>query len=321
MVRGRTGFLEPRLPRVQQLTHLDHIRAAYGRPLSYPQKDSTMNYGFENPYSIHTERVRLVASHGGTIPERWLEIDNNYEQFKYRQVSYVYDLAQAVINGESEEVLNDLHTLAIAVAMGSQPGTATGQVAGTAEAMIDNHVRQQVTAALVKEYSKVSAENFKKVGDNLALNIQQFRALAEKVDPDVGSDAVVGKPMDVQTAWMNALDLAAELDAGLDALRAAAALEGRILSKSDQLVGLICPTTGTGAERRKLWAAWDSDKRTGKWGALVKAGIDLKPIESVREYRSYARPKAVNKVERVNGGIRQTWVDAEDNTILVDRPL
>ncbi|WP_280179881.1 hypothetical protein [Nocardia cyriacigeorgica] len=276
-------------------------------------------YEFHDAYQDHTSRARLVAANGGTLSKKWLQIDANYDAYKYRQVSYVHDLAQAVINGEPESRLNDLHTLAIATAVGSQQGTHTWQVAGTAESLIDQQVKQQVTAALVQEYNKTSAENFKAVGAHLGLNLQQFRSLAEQIDPDADPASLVGKPMETQTAWMKAGDLVAEIEAGFNAFRAAAALEGRVLTTLDQCVGLICPTTGTGAERRALWGAWDSTGRSGRWGALIKAGIEVKPISSVREYKAYARPTEVNKTERVNGGWRQTWVDSEDAEIQIVR--
>lgn len=273
---------------------------------------------FYDAYETHTSNARLVAAHGGTLSKEWTLIDQRYDAYKWRQASWAHDLAQAVIAGKPESELNQLHAMAVAVSIGSQQGTHAHQVAGTAEAMIDSHVKQQITAALIAEYRKSSAENFKAVGAHLGLNLQQFRALAEQIDPDTEPSELVGKPMEIQQAWLQAGELVADIEAGFNAFRAAAALEGRVLTKNDDLVGLICPTTGTGADRRALWEAWDSKGRTGRFGALIKAGIDLKPIGSVREYRPYARPQAVNKVERFGSGVRQTWVDSEDSDIKVD---
>ncbi|WP_431939415.1 hypothetical protein [Nocardia grenadensis] len=273
---------------------------------------------FYDAYEAHTTNARLVAAHGGTLSKRWHEIDNNYDAYRYRQASWAHDLAQAVIEGKPESELNQMHALAMAAAIGSQNGTYTGQVGGTAEAMINTHVRERVTAALVQEYNKTSADNFKAVGAHLGLNLQQFRSLAEQIDPDTDPAKLVGIPMEQQQAWLKAAEVVADIEAGFNAFRAAAALEGRVLKASDSLLGLVCPTTGTGADRRKLWDAWDSKGRTGRFGALIKAGFEVNPIGSVREYRSYARPQAVNKMERINGGIRQTWVDSEDSDIKVD---
>ncbi|NKY35232.1 hypothetical protein HGA13_19470 [Nocardia speluncae] len=272
----------------------------------------------ENAYDLHTSNARLVAAHGGTLSKRWHEIDNNYDAYRYRQASWAHDLAQAVIEGKPESELNQMHALAMAAAIGSQNGTYTGQVGGTAEAMINTHVRERVTAALVQEYNKTSADNFKAVGAHLGLNIQQFRALAEQVDPDTDPAKLVGIPMEQQQAWLQAAEVVADIEAGFNAFRAAAALEGRVLTKNDSLVGLVCPTTGTGADRRKLWDAWDSKGRTGRFGALIKAGIEVNPIGSVREYRSYDRPMSENKIVRgAMGGMQQFLVDSEDDSIVL----
>ncbi|RBO88777.1 hypothetical protein [Nocardia puris] len=275
---------------------------------------------FYDAYATHTDNARLVATNGGTLSKEWLAIDANYEAFRYRQVSFVHDLTHAVINGEDEATLNQLHTLAIASAMGGQQGTDRYSVAGTAEALIDREVRQQVTNALVQEYAKTGAQNFKAVGARLLDKITELKVLSDVVDIDADPSALVGQPMKIQQAWMQAGDIVNGIDKAFAAFQAAAALEGRVLTRNDQAIGLVCPTTGTGAERRELWDAWDSDKRTGRWGALIKAGIDLKPISSVREYTAYDRPTSEWKTVQAEwGGMQQFLVDSEDNSIKVDK--
>jgi hypothetical protein len=271
----------------------------------------------ESAYTTHTRNVRLVADHGGKIPKRWTELDTNLDAYRYRTRGWLHDLTQAVINGVDESEIRKLHALTLADAVGSVQGTAAGQAYGTAETMVDKQIENSVAAEMIKEYAAVADENLKLVGDQFSLNWVQFQKIAEQVNPDADAATLVGKPMNLQAAWMNAADLAAELDKGLVAVRAAAELVRLNLRTNDSLIGLVCPTTGTGGERRALWTAWDSDGRTGKWGALLKAGIEVKPIGSAREYRAYARPQMTNKVEPTGTGFRQTWVDSEDSEIKV----
>ncbi|WP_328410504.1 hypothetical protein [Nocardia sp. NBC_00403] len=259
--------------------------------------------------TIHTAEARTVAANGGTLPNRWLEIDQNYENYTYRQSNFLHDLSQAVINGEPEDRLNELHARTLADAVGS-----TVSHSGTAEALINEQVRRKVAAALIVEYAKVAGENLKAVAAQFNLKSQQLRALAEQVDVEATAESLISAPDEARMAWLKAAEVAAELDKTLVGLAAAANLAGARISGKDALIGLVCPTDGVGKARRAVWAAWDTDGRTGRYGALLAAGIEVKAIDSVQKYRTYGRPQMVNKVEHDGWGIRQTWVDAEDGS-------
>ncbi|MFE7796126.1 hypothetical protein [Nocardia sp. NPDC057440] len=259
---------------------------------------------------VHTENALLVAANGGELSKEWKVIESRYDAYVYRQSSVIDDLCDAVLNGADESTLNQLQGLAMA----NMLGTAAG-ISGSTEAVVKQEVRNRVAGALIREYNKTADDNLKRVAANFNLNFRQFRSLTEQVDVEASAESLITAPDEARMAWLKALEVAAELDKNLIALRAAFDLAGiRRTDNNDAILGLVCTTDATGAARRAVWAAWDTEGRTGRWGALLAAGIDVKGIDSVQKYSAYARPQMINKHEHDGWGIRQTWVDAEDGS-------
>ncbi|RJO74902.1 hypothetical protein D5S18_15920 [Nocardia panacis] len=267
--------------------------------------------------ATHTEAARTVAANGGVLSKKWLEIESRYEAYLYRQSSVIDDLCDAVLSGSDELELNLRYGLAMAKAAGIAGGSTA-----PAEAVINGEVRTRVAGALILEYRKTADENLKRVAAAFALNLQRFRSLTEQVDVETTAESLINAPDEARMAWLKAPEAAQELDKNLNGLRAAAWLTGaRLDTHQGSLIGLVCPTDGVGKERRAMWAAWDTGGRTGRWGALLAAGIEVSAIDSPQKYRSYARPQKIVKYENVHMGagvmgIRETWVDAEDGSLV-----
>ncbi|WP_280300313.1 hypothetical protein [Nocardia abscessus] len=264
--------------------------------------------------TIHTDKARLVAANGGELSKEWKSIESRYEAYFYRQSSVIDDLCEAVLNGAEESELNLRFGLAMAKALGISEGAND-----RAEGVINSEVRNRVAGALTREYNKTADENLKRVAATFNLNLEQFRALTEQVDVEASAESLITAPDGARMAWLKAEQIAAELDNNLAGLAAAASLAGARISGNDALIGLVCPTDGVGKARRALWKAWDTDGRTGRWGALLAAGIDVKGIDSVQRYRTYGRPQHVRIDQEVHigagaYGTRQTWVDTEDGS-------
>lgn len=264
-------------------------------------------------YAELTDKVSVVTAAGGKVTQRYQDVDARYDEYQYRATGWIHELLEAVVNGEPIEKIRQLHALTLADAVGSVQGTAAYSASGTATDLIDKQVRDRIAAELIREYATVSNDNLKLIGELFNKDWAEFVSVSKLIDPEVSAESIVGIDQKVQQAWIRSLELSKRLNTLLNALRAAADLAGvRGLHDIDSLIGLACPTSGVGKERRALWAAWDAEGRTGRWGALVAADVDVVAIDAASKYRGYARPRQEVKAK----GGAQYWVDPEDGEVL-----
>lgn len=269
----------------------------------------------QNPYSILTDKVNRVVAAGGNVTERYRELDNRLDEYRYRPTGWLHDLAKAVIDGEDVARVRELYTLTVAEAVGGVEGTQKGSVYGTAEHLVDQQVTNLVAAEMNKEYSDNSAlPNLKALAMKFDKLWSEFVSLSKAIDPETNADQIVGKDAKVQQAWMRQRDVTAELDSVLFALASAADLAGvRGLSgNTSAYLGLVMHPSAEGQERKRLWEAWGSNGRCGRWSALLGTGEKLKAIQAPNEYTPYAAYQGVyEKHERGQIGSRPYYVDAE----------
>ncbi|MBF6449507.1 hypothetical protein IU429_17695 [Nocardia elegans] len=266
-------------------------------------------------YAILTDKVNRVVAAGGTVTQRYRDLDNRLDEYRYRPAGWLHDLATAVINGEDIDRVRELYTLTVAEAVGGVQGTQKGSVYGTAENLVDQQVTNLVAAEMSKEYSANSAmPNLKVLATKFDKLWSEFVSLSKIVDPETNADQIVGKDAKVQQAWLRQLEVKAELDSVLFALGTAADLAGTrgITGNANTYLGLVMHPSAEGQARKRVWEAWGSDGRCGRWSPLIGLGETLKAIQAPNEYTPYAAYQGVyEKHERTQWGSRPYYVDAE----------
>lgn len=95
------------------------------------------------------------------------------------------------------------------------------------------------------------------------------------------------------------------------ALAAAASLCGIATGQQEQLLALVCDPGGL--HRRRVWEAWNTTGRTGRWTPLVTLGVVIRAadLDGFTPYRA-PKPMEVKQIPVARGAVRFEQVDPED---------
>ena len=253
----------------------------------------------------YLQNVERIVASGGEIPDDFRAIAEAWRAVGIDAARAVQAVEQAVASGASPETVQSA-TLA----------AATTQTAG-AVAGVRKRIAPAVLRALGAAYQPVGRSNYNAIARLFDEAAGRFTACAEKAPVAQGPESVVGVPSKVGQAWIEAADHAAELDRLLPLLSLSAEMTGAISDKGgddarmdDWHLGLCCDP-GT-AHRRRLWEAWESRGRVGRWGALLALGCTIRAAD-LGTFAFYRRPKPMEtRTQRVGPGYRQYKVDPED---------
>jgi hypothetical protein len=267
-------------------------------------------------YGMHVDSVELVVSAGGQVPAEWTRTKESYEE-KYlnRSDMFTLRLVESIVDaGSTSEDVSEFRAITLADAVAGTQGTAAGNAYGTASAILDTEVRRSIAGKLISQYDKVSEPNLKVVAKAFDAEWKRFTELASKVDPEISPDQLIGKPMDVQTAWLEIAGVAQRLDYLLNVLGEALNMASTLprVKDSDSALGLILSSEAKGVARKRVWDAWHSTGRCGRWPALLALGETVKAVDTAKSYTKYGQYQGViEKHERVGYGMRPYHVDAE----------
>lgn len=93
-------------------------------------------------------------------------------------------------------------------------------------------------------------------------------------------------------------------------LRAAAEAAG--MDTRDEAFQLALVIDPGSAHRRRLWEAWASDGRAGRWSAIIAAGAKIH-ADGLDRVSPYRRPKPLEYKQETRGGLTfNLTIDPED---------
>jgi len=185
----------------------------------------------------------------------------------------------------------------------------------------NSHTRSRlaraVLPALRAAYAESAAANYASFAKRYDEAAGRLTKCAAVVDITLDADRVVAFDAKQRGAWMDAAVITKEVDRLLAVLVDAATLAG--IRDADSHVGtriaMACDP-GT-AHRRRVFEAWASKGRCGKWAALLALGVTLRAA-TLDGFAPYADPAPITmrQVSVAMGagvhGVRQVPVDPDD---------
>lgn len=259
---------------------------------------------YRNQFHGHLADVETLAAHGVPAPREWAAVRENFAGF--------IELAHPISDKLAAEILEpsgaDVAVLR-ALALAEQAATSVD------DAAVTDVVRTRVHGRLVALYEPHAQRNYKQVAAQFDDIAAQFAKCVRAVDPEIGSDAVVGAGDAARRAWFDAAELAAALDEWLRVLTAAGRLAGVPAADDTEIAISLAVDTGK-IHRRKLWTAWHATgTRCGRWSALLALGAELRAHKHPARLAPYSapRPFQVRWVPGPHGGHVQQVTDPEDD--------
>lgn len=255
---------------------------------------------FGDPFADFTTKVDTVATAGGTVPANYTKLADRWRDYCNLENHNQARLTAALTDPNSTADLAQLHALALAEA-----------ATPIAAADVTNAAKRAVLAELRTEYAKVAQQNYLTLAAAFDDTAAKFTKAAAIVDPEASADAMVTAGERERKAWTQAALAAVDLTTKVSALVSAASLAGAGITTHDTHLPLLVDTEGH--HRRRVWEAWDNtDGRTGRWGALVAAGVMIRTA-GLDDYTPYRRPKPMEETwVRGEFGHQRVMVDPED---------
>ena len=252
--------------------------------------------------SEHRTRVALVAEHGGGVPTAYRKAENRWDAWlEASTASPMAALTAAYADGADEDTLATLRAAALLAETATAPQLAT----------VRNSVAPAAYAALRAAYAPQAVKNFAKLAAHYNSTAAEFVRLADVIDPETDAKNLVSADEDTRRAWLEQELIAGKLDTLAPILADAALLAGTNTNGKPALIGLL--TDPKSAHRRRVYEAWDSNGRCGRWSALVALNVDLRAAD-LDEHTPYREPRPL-EVQHIRGniGVRSVTIDPEDD--------
>jgi hypothetical protein len=239
----------------------------------------------ETPLSIefsdYLGRVKTLTDAGIAPPKSWLELRDRFDRFRAMPLS----AAQRVIDALTRPTRSD-----------DVPMLYAHVLAETAlphfQAIVDNTVAAAIETKLRELYAPAAQGIYAKAAERFNQAAQAFTDAAAATDTATTDAGAVAAMTDEQTqAWADAPTLAVQLGNALPILTTAAELAGKTVNPDDGGTLALCIDTA-GADKRRLWAAWETETgRCGRFGALYAAGAKIRACPDLDTFAPYVRPK------------------------------
>lgn len=254
-------------------------------------------------WAAHTRGVEVLRAAGIPAPPEWVALRERYAKFIELPDHGVDRLAKGIVTGTGD--LTELRAVAMAEAMARQ----------SHDAGINERVQQAVLEELVRIYASAAPRNYKLAAGRFDTAAKAFTNAASHLDLDANGDQLVTVSSAARQAWLDAPSLATELEESLHTLCAAAALAGAPtdvafvngatdIPTAAHQIALACDPGK--CHRRKVWLAWlNTDKRTGRWGALAALGVKIRAANTPT-IAPYKEPEPFVPVVN-SGGRIENW--------------
>ena len=252
--------------------------------------------------SEHRTRVGRIAENGGTVPTAYRTAEQRFDAWiEASTASPMTALAAAYADGADEGTLATLRAAALLAETATAPQLAT----------VRNSVAPAAYAALRAAYAPQAAKNYSKLAEQYDAAVAEFVRLAGIIDPETDAKSLVSADEETRRAWLEAEMVAGKLDALTSILADAAILAGVNVNGKPALIGLL--TDPKSAHRRRVYEAWNSNGRCGRWSALVALNVDLRAAD-LDEHTPYREPRPL-EVQHIRGniGVRSVTIDPEDD--------
>ena len=252
--------------------------------------------------SEHRARVARIAEHGGTVPTAYREAGQRFDAWiEASTASPMTALTNAYADGADEDTLATLRAAALLAETATAPQLAT----------VRNSVAPAAYAALRAAYAPQAVKNYSKLAEQYNSTAAEFVRLAQIIDPETDAKNLVSADEETRRAWLEQELIAGKLDALTSILADAAILAGTNVNSEPAMIGLLAdPRT---AHRRRVWEAWTSNGRCGKWSALIALDVHLRAA-NLDEHRPYREPRPLETQHiRGNVGVRSVTIDPEDD--------
>ena len=249
----------------------------------------------------HRERVALIAEHGGTVPAAYRKAEQRWDAWNEASNDQpLTALTDAYADGADEDTLATLRAAALIAEVATPVQLAA----------VRNSVAPAAHAALRAAYAPQASKNYAKIAEQYNNAAAEFTRLADITDPETDARKLVSADEDTRRAWLEQELIAGKLNTLATVLADAALLAGTSVKSEPALIGLL--TDPKSAHRRRVWEAWTSNGRCGKWSALIALDVDLRAA-NLDEHRPYREPRPL-ETQHIRGaiGVRSVTIDPED---------
>ena len=261
----------------------------------------------QDPLDAHLQAVDAVAGAGASaaLPQEWIDLRARLERFLTEGSPITQRLADAVIAGTQDTT--SLRALALAEVSAMPPAHAT----------IDAVVKHAALAKLRDIYAPIAVPNYQRLAADFDGIATKFASAANIIDPEEPAERLVHASDRLRKAWSDAEKFAHQLTEMMTALAAAANLCGIPIATQEELLALVCDPAGL--HRRRVWEAWDSTGRAGRWAALVALGATIRAhdLDAFEPYRQ-PRPMEVRQIPVARGAVRFEQIDPEDEELAAE---
>lgn len=247
--------------------------------------------------------VDAIVAQGGTVSESFTQIRAGWTAANSNPTQQDLEarVFEAISSGDAALV---------------EAAVLAATVAKLDRSQIRERAARAVLLALRTGYAATAGANYATVAKGYDEAADRLTACASAVNIETPAEAMVSLSTKEREAWVAAAVTAAGLDTLLAAFVNAANLGG--VQTADRsgatlngaLIALCCDPGA--AHRRRVYEAWASSGRCGRWAALIALGCKLKAA-SLDGFAPYAecRPLEIRQV-RAGAGIRQVPFDPED---------
>ena len=252
--------------------------------------------------SEHRDRVARIAEHGGTVPAAYRKAEQRWDAWlEASNASPMTALTNAYADGADEDTLAALRAAALITETATAPQLAT----------VRNSVAPTAYAALRAAYAPTAVKNYARIAKEYNSTAAEFVRLAGIIDPETDARSLVSADEDTRRAWLEQELIAGKLNTLSPILADAAILAGTNVNSEPAMIGLL--TDPRSAHRRRVYEAWNSNGRCGRWSALVALNVDLRAAD-LDEHRPYREPRPL-EVQHIRGniGVRSVQIDPEDD--------
>lgn len=208
-------------------------------------------------------------------------------------------LAAAILDGADPDQIHQLHAAALAEAAATSVHAAS----------VVNHVAAPLNQAARAAWADVQGTVMTAAKARYEKAVKTFTKHAAVVDPELDANAVVKLNTAERNAWLGAQEAAGELQTAADLLVLVASVSGRP-DTPEHVLSLVC-TPGE-HHRRKVWDAYETKGKTGRWGALHALGVTLEAGDTDTPAYRKPRPVEQRQVAVARGITRLVTVDPED---------
>jgi hypothetical protein len=273
----------------------------YVTPINDPQDQTSYH---RDPWRSHLGAVDTLRAAGIAPPAEWTALLGRYGDF--------IELA----NPAADRLISEIISPSGADVPMLRAAALAEEVARTGDdGAINQRLQEAVLERLVDVYAPHATRCYKAAASAFDDAAGWFTDAARTVDVEAGAESLLTATPTQLQAWHEAPTRAADLEARLHVLLAAAALAGArpdVAYTTDATdtataeVQIALCTNVKGQHRRRVWEAWATRKgRCGRWSALRALNVEIRAARDPAGVAPYKRPEKLVAVAGPGGRIEQ----------------